>query len=266
MPSDLPTQQTQSPPPPRSSTDITSQAIDSIKSAYFNGRQTRQIVDLILPLIGSTEIDDWPGGLRQQFKAAVPLVERILKHLKQQPGLEGPLKPEIIDDADAVGAWSGDSLVLILFPNPETLMNQVKKLCESTTNPNRLVLLVNPQWSTQGQIVSDFGIFPWQKKAAEDFLSTFSPGYSVQNTRINGDYCQWLYTNPTGWQVFVLTGPGAKENTCIIPAQPERPSYKEVESTLRSLPWTMSSKSLAERIVAEADFIKRTAQAPPPSE
>lgn len=50
-----------------------------------------------------------PGGIRQQFKAALPLVEQLLRSLKQLEGLKGPLKAEIWDDGDAVGAWYGDS-------------------------------------------------------------------------------------------------------------------------------------------------------------
>jgi len=33
----------------------------------------RQRVELLLPLIGATDLDDWPGGIRQQFKAALPM-------------------------------------------------------------------------------------------------------------------------------------------------------------------------------------------------
>ena len=33
-----------------------------------------------------------PGGIRQQFKAALPMVETILKGLKETPQLQGPLQ------------------------------------------------------------------------------------------------------------------------------------------------------------------------------
>jgi hypothetical protein len=42
-----------------------------------------------------------PGGIRQQFKAAAPLVEALLRALKQVEGLKGPLSAEIWDDGDA---------------------------------------------------------------------------------------------------------------------------------------------------------------------
>jgi hypothetical protein len=135
------------------------QAAAAVQSAWEAG-VTRQRVELLLPLIGATDLDDCeqraggignlshvlgelaaveqpapkiaapgparrsterarqpcacspiagPGGIRQQFKAALPLVEQLLRSLKQLEGLKGPLKAEIWDDGDAVGAWCGES-------------------------------------------------------------------------------------------------------------------------------------------------------------
>jgi hypothetical protein len=41
----------------------------------------RMQVEFLLPLIGATDLDDWPGGVRQQFKAACPMVEDILREI-----------------------------------------------------------------------------------------------------------------------------------------------------------------------------------------
>lgn len=38
-----------------------------------------------------------PGGVRQQAKAAIPMVESMLRELKQRPELQGPLQGEVID-------------------------------------------------------------------------------------------------------------------------------------------------------------------------
>ena len=40
--------------------------------------KTRQILRLSLPLIGATEMDDWPGGDRQRYKACGPMVKTLL--------------------------------------------------------------------------------------------------------------------------------------------------------------------------------------------
>jgi hypothetical protein len=121
--------------------------------------------------------------------------------------------------------------------------------------------MVNPQWSTEGQVVSDFGILPWQRNAALEFVDGFKWAYAAQSLRISGDYCKWLYTYPQGWQVSVLKGP--RDAKCIIQSPDERPPYKQVQEVLWSLPWSMSSKPLLKRIQAEAEFNQKSAQAAP---
>jgi len=246
-------------PLPEDSAEIVEQAFVSCQRAWEAGIK-RQRLELALPLIGATDLDDWPGGIRQQFKAAAPMVEKLLRQLKALPGLEGPLSARLLDDADAVGAWVGENLALVLFPTAETL-REVRTITES--RPNALVIMANPQWATQGQVISDFGLLPWVRKASIEFVETFDDVYAVQRLRINGDYVQWLCTHPQGWQVNVVTGPN--QSKCIIQSK-KRPTYKEVETELRGLSWTMSSKGLFERIQAEAEFNRRTAQGPPPKE
>ncbi len=66
-----------------------------------------------------------PGGIRQQFKAASPMVEGLLKGLKKEDGLQGPLSSRVLDQGDAVGAWygkdQGGPLAAVLFATSETL-------------------------------------------------------------------------------------------------------------------------------------------------
>ena len=53
----------QSVPLPQSSAQQTQQAAAAIVSAWKDGVK-RQHVELLLPLIGATDLDDWPGGIR----------------------------------------------------------------------------------------------------------------------------------------------------------------------------------------------------------
>jgi hypothetical protein len=80
------------------------QAVTAIEAAWKAGIK-RQRIELLLPLIGATDLDDWPGGIRQQFKAAAPLVEGILKQLKQKEGLEGRLGVDIWDQVSEQAGW-----------------------------------------------------------------------------------------------------------------------------------------------------------------
>lgn len=246
-----------SPEFPSSSAEIVQQCYKAIKSAYSDG-VTRQRVEIILPLIGATDIDDWPGGIRQQFKAAQPMVEDILVQLKNLPGLEGPLSAKIIDDADAVGAWSGENVSLVLFPTAETI-GDLRRITEAT---KKLQVIVNPQWNTEGNVINDFGVLPWVRQPALELVKSFKDTYIVKQLRINGDNTRWIYFHGYGWKVSVVRGP--KEMTTVLTSQ-VKPTYKEVEDELRKLPWTMSSKGLFDRIQAEAEFNRKSLESLPPS-
>lgn len=45
----------------------------------------------------------------------------MLKEMKRAPGLEGRLTGTILDQGDAVGAWQGDGVAVVVFPTAETL-------------------------------------------------------------------------------------------------------------------------------------------------
>ena len=51
---------------------------------------------------------------------------------------------------------------------------QVEKL--AAAKGRRAAMLINPQWSLTGQLISDFGFGPW-KKAKEDLIATFTEVY-----------------------------------------------------------------------------------------
>lgn len=58
------------------------------------------------------------------------------------------------------------SLLAVVFPTADRL----KQLQAFAKEEGRPLLIVNPQWRNEGQVVSDFGIGPW-KAAAEKFLA-----------------------------------------------------------------------------------------------
>ena len=57
---------------PRDAEETAQQAQAAALRAWQDGIK-RQRVELLLPLIGATDLDDWPGGIRQQFKAVLPM-------------------------------------------------------------------------------------------------------------------------------------------------------------------------------------------------
>jgi hypothetical protein len=126
------------------------------------------------------------------------MVEELLRALRELPGLSGPLRPRILDDGDAVAAWEGDRLAAVLFPTGEAL-GEVRRIAEA--RPDGLVLLVNPQWSESGNVVSDLGFLPWQRAANERLVASFAEAYALRQLRINSDDVRLLYAHPGPWQV-----------------------------------------------------------------
>lgn len=229
------------------------QAAQAIEAAWRSGVK-RQRVELLLPLIGATDLDDWPGGIRQQFKAAQPMVESILRAVKQAEGLQGPLAANIWDQGDAVGAWTGKNLACVLFPTAATL-DRLNKLSTGRDAPE-LVIIVNPQWETRGNLVSDFG-FGQRKADAEKFIASFQPTYCLKQLRVYGDSVRSLKAFPNKWQVHVVGrgGPsGAAPPAELIATQEVQPTYAEIEAMLRDRPDSMVNKSIFDRIRTEFSF------------
>lgn len=162
------------------------EAADSAASAVARCLQAginRVSVELPLPLLFKTDLDDWPGGIRQQFKVAAPMTERMLVELRRVANLDGRLSPSILDEADAVGCWSSTKIVCVLFPTAETLPTVIERA--DALDEGAIVVLVNPQYTTSGQVVSDFG---WgsSKRAAEAFLDGMTPAFMTTERRISG--------------------------------------------------------------------------------
>lgn len=206
----------------------------------------RQHVELLLPLIGATDLDDWPGGIRQQFKSAQPLVESILRTLKQVEGLQGPLDAALWDEGDAVGSWVGQKLALILFPSAST-MDKLKALAKRGGTGPDLLIIVNPQWETKGLLLSDFGFGPWRAES-EALVTSLKPSYQFKQMRVYGDDLRILKAYPGQWQVHALDRAGGSQ---LVAAQDDQPTYKQVESMLKARPSSKMNMSLVDRLKDE---------------
>lgn len=182
------------------------------------------------------------------------MVEELLRGLKQLPGLEGPLSAKVIDDGDAVAAWEGPRLAAVLFPTGETLRD-VRRIADA--RKDGLVLIINPQWVTEGNVVSDLGFLPWNKKANEELIASFQETYVLKQLRINSDDVRLLRSYPAPWQVNLARPDNLSQNECVAQLA-ERPPYKELESILRKVDWSMSSKPIGERLAFEAQFVRKS--------
>ena len=100
-------------PLPRTKEECVAQAAQAVLRAWDDGLR-RQSLELLLPSQEAGGVGDggdggagaWPGGIRQQFRVAKPMVEALLLRLKQSPSLTGRITGQLLDDGDCVGAWA----------------------------------------------------------------------------------------------------------------------------------------------------------------
>ncbi|GBG77440.1 hypothetical protein CBR_g23889 [Chara braunii] len=249
-------------PLPRTSQESVDQAIGACKAAIADGL-TRLQVEILLPLIGPTDLDDWPGGIQQQFRAAEPIVESLLQGLtsgsgrKEERGERGGggggggggigYGPLMLDEGDAVGLWEREEVAAVVFPTAETLP-EVQQVA-SRGGDHKPLVLVNAQWQG-GQVVSDFG-FGAKKRAAEAFVGSFTPTYFLKQLRILGEEVRILRRYPDGWQVFVVTGP--EEVDCVAVLS-DRPEYRKVEEILKGRKGSKAGQGWFDRLMSELKF------------
>ena len=74
--------------------------------------------------------------------------------------MQGKLGVRWLDETDCVGAWESDAMAAVVLPTANTLP-QLRDMA-AAGDGRRLLLVVNPQWQMDGQIVSDFGCVCFQ--------------------------------------------------------------------------------------------------------
>eukprot|EP00252_Welwitschia_mirabilis_P003326 TRINITY_DN13409_c0_g1_i1.p1 TRINITY_DN13409_c0_g1~~TRINITY_DN13409_c0_g1_i1.p1 ORF type:complete len:244 (+),score=55.62 TRINITY_DN13409_c0_g1_i1:55-786(+) len=128
------------------------QSIDQAKFACkyaIRDGLTQLQLELLLPLIGATDLDDWPGGIQQQFKAAIPVVSSLLSGLIEEENFRNndSFHKYFLDEGDATGVWENEKVALVLFPTAESLV-AIENLATAKDRP---LILLNPQWQ-DGQV------------------------------------------------------------------------------------------------------------------
>tara|TARA_B100000401_G_C52731968_1_gene684036 strand:+ start:179 stop:1078 length:900 start_codon:yes stop_codon:yes gene_type:complete len=245
---------------PKSPREQVGQAAEAVRRAAANGKK-QLAIEFTLPLIGATDLDDWPGGIRQQYQAVAPMVGELLKQIGTD-GNAAEVRQKIVDDADAVVVLSTAGAKAMVFPTAETL-GDLKSIA---TENDGLLATINNQIRTNddgSNLISDLGIGPWRKKN-EEFLASFELTYWISEQRIQGETVRLLKSYPHPWQLFVLTdmASGSAEPECIKTFD-EKPSYKELESLLMSREGSVAAMSIIDRVKREAQFNATSVQTPP---
>lgn len=224
------------------------QAAGAALRAWEDGVR-RQTLELLLPQSNATADGGWPGGIRQQFRVALPMVEELLLKLKQAEGLEGRITAEWLDEGDCVGAWQSERLAAVLFPSADALP-AVQRIDDALSG-KRLTLLLNPQWQPAGQVVSDFG-FGRSRRAAERYIDSLEETYYLKRVRVLGDELRVLRCYPGQWQVHYIPPGGG--TAVLLAAEEAKPTYQRLLELIKGVGGSRASKSWLDRALTPGSY------------
>ena len=138
------------------------------------------LVDLPIPVTGGTELDDWPGGIRQKYNVLYPMLVETMKALNFTS--EAIRKREFLrsketgedGDGDAVGIWSHEGIYICTFPTPEYIpaMIDYTKWADKKT----IFIIVNQQ----------FFLDPMSKEESKDFQKNAEIVYKLESLNMRG--------------------------------------------------------------------------------
>lgn len=238
---------------PTSPVTMIQQAASSVSAALDQG-VLRQQVDLLLPInekersFTATEPDDYPCSLQKEFDVACNLTTALLQRVLGDASAE--IGAKRLDDGGVEGEPCAalylksdpKRIAAVVYPTADRL-NQIKDLAKEGSRP---LLLVNPQWREEGQVISDFGIGPW-KAAAMAFLGQFEPTYLLKEKRIGSPGTVNMATQArfaSGGVVRILrrwdSGPeygthamAADGSSQLLATVPNEPKYADLDAMIK---------------------------------
>lgn len=219
----------------------------------------RQSVTLRLPPVFKTDLDDWPGGIRQQYQvlAKCPLpddetfVTTVLRGASGSAG-SGSLKlqEETVDKGDAVVRYDGEGVVGLSFPTADAIRELKSASAQCDADEGKCCVILNPQWTAQGsQVISDFGIGPFARRNY-DYIDTFVPTFVCKQIRMEQRDVLVLRAFPAGFDAFALgeAGEGFTHLGSFGDAEPDYAALKDALSA------AFGEKSLLQRLASEVKW------------
>ena len=226
---------------PRSIEDQIASAVVAIGAALDAGIEV-QAVELLLPSPGlalrrSDGPDDWPGGVQQQFRVVLPMVQTILTRVKQRPDLQGRMEPTFLDEADAVAMWEGPTFGAVVFPTGATLARARRML-----RGKRLSLVINPQWILSGNVISDVESSE-DEMWARDLESNKKAVFCLRQVRVSGQVLRIYRQFPGAWLVYGISGRG---EPVLLAREILQPRYSRLVELATKMPPTSVGGGLGE--------------------
>jgi hypothetical protein len=205
---------------PTSVDDQVRQAAQALQRATSDSTIRRHSIRLLLPVIGATELDDWPGGARQMMQAAQPLVERILRQSSSSSTSASSSQLQIqtqslANDSDGVLVVFAQRLdddsakedcCCVLLPSADTM--DALQLLEAQVGPTRNLIVVNPQWKRRSDFASNtinwFGsTSKSESKQQLQWAESLYPTFALTNLMVEGEVIRIIRSYPGPWRVYI---------------------------------------------------------------
>lgn len=186
----------------------------------------------------------YPCSLQREFECACSLTSSILQRVIGSNDVEITVKR--IDDGGVEGEpcavlypAESKSIAAVVYPTAER-MKQIQSLASDSERP---LLIINPQWRDEGNIVSDFGFF-WQRNAVIEFLAQFVPSYYLKEKRIgspgtisaatgsrfaSGGVVRVLRQWPGQYECYALAADGSSQ---LLQSVEVEPQYKDLDEMI----------------------------------
>ena len=231
-------------PLPLTAREMVLQTANSVFETEMRGGRL-QVVEWLLP-VNQRRLDFLttdptvvqPVSTFEEFIIANTLASVLLEGTEERDIISSRLDDGI--DSEPVGLLRTEDsqYIAVVFPTADVI-DEIRELARK--NKSSTILLVNPQWTMQGNIVSDFG-FGFRRKRAEDFLSKFVTSYSLLERRIGNNIgpnfnngvsgvVRLLKASRKDWQIHIMSNNiGILRQPAVI--RKAYPSYGELCSLL----------------------------------
>ena len=205
-------------PLPITAREMVEQTAQCVDEAEFAGAK-RQVIEWLLPVnqrrpdfLNTDPTRAKPTSVFDEFKVANTLATVLLEGTGEREITVSRLDDGYDSEPVSVVKTDDNRYIAIVFPTSDVI-DRIRELADG--NPDSTILLINPQWTTQGNIVSDFGFGFWRKRA-EEVLAQFETTYCLFERRIGNNLgpnfmngvrgvVRLVRLFRRGWQVHVMS-------------------------------------------------------------
>jgi hypothetical protein len=145
------------------------------RAAALFSRQTSGrkigIIEFPLPATGATELDEWPGGIRQKGVVLSSILSPLFRELNFSTPNPTPL---VIDEDDCVAIWkNSDNVHICSFATPESI-DELRYILDDSS---AVLLLLLPQ----------FFLDPLSRESSKQFLASAEQVYMLEQLNMRGE-------------------------------------------------------------------------------